>query len=99
MKWMRKPGEHAPAVAALRALLRNHFALGDAAVIVVAQLNCQVPGCPPVETLATFWDAAGERHRLRFFVPVADVTPADLPPRWYLPALRDDGIEDCSCCG
>ena len=95
MKGIRRPGENRDAVLALRDVIRAHFALGDAAVIVVAQLNCQTPGCPPVETLANFWDAAGERYRLRFFMPVAQVTPEDLPPRWLLPGLRDDGLGEC----
>jgi hypothetical protein len=26
------------------------------------------------------------------------VGEGDLPPRWYLPALVDDGEGDCGCC-
>lgn len=84
------------AVDRVRELVRERFALGDAAILV-AEVACAVPGCPPLETAIAFW--VGElRHHYKVFKPVADVTGDDLPPRWFMGALAvPDGFE-CDCC-
>ena len=84
--------------ARLAAELRAHFALPPGAVVTVSELRCRVPGCPPIETVALIWDVAGQLHRLKVFRALEEVTEADFPPRWYLPALRDEGETDCGCC-
>ena len=97
IRGLRAPGRGAEA-ARVAALVRERFALGPAAVVVASELNCRVPGCPPVETAVLIWDEDGLRHRLKVFLPLAEVGEADLPPHWYLPALVDDGEGDCGCC-
>lgn len=82
----------------MAALVRERFALPGAAVVVASELRCQVPGCPPVETAVLIWDGAGERYRIKVFRPLVEVTEEDLPPRWYWPALLDEGEGDCGCC-
>lgn len=79
--------------------VRARFALSANSAIMVSELRCQVPGCPPVETAIAFWDAAGERYRLKIFKPLAEVAEDDLPPGWLLPALIDEGEAACGCCG
>ena len=97
IRGMRRPSQGGRAEV-VREWVRERFALGHDAVIVVAELRCQVPGCPPIETVATFWDTEGERYALRVFKPLDEVVDDDLPPRWYMPALRDLGEAECSCC-
>lgn len=97
IRGMRRPSRSDDAVR-VQGLLRNLFDLPDHAAIVVSELQCAVPGCPPVETVALFWDAAGLGYRWRVFKPLAGVCAEDLPPKWYLPALLDDGGGDCGCC-
>ena len=82
----------------MASLVRERFALPPVAVVVASELRCQVPGCPPVETAVLIWNEAGERYRLKVFRPLAEVAEEDLPPRWYLPALLDQGEADCGCC-
>lgn len=96
LRGLRRPARGAQATH-MAAMVRAHFGLSDAWVVTVAELQCQVPGCPPVETVALMWDADGTAHRLRVFRRLDDVAADDLPPRWYLPALvaTDD---DCGCC-
>jgi len=84
------------AIVRVREWVRDRFALGDAA-IVVAELNCAVPGCPPIETVIAFW-SEGRRHHFKIFKPVAEVTEADLPPRWYKSALAVPDDYECDCC-
>lgn len=92
---MRRPGAGAEAAARAEAWLRARFALGPGVTVVVAELACKTPGCPPVETVLAFWDEAGQPYRLRLFKPLAEVTEEDLPPRWLLPALKDEGEGCC----
>lgn len=97
IRGLRRPGRGEEA-ARVAALVRERFALPEAAVVVASELRCRVPGCPEVETAVLIWGAAGERYRLKVFRPLAEVTGEDLPPRWYLPALLDEGEGDCGCC-
>lgn len=97
IRGLRAPGRGAEA-ARVAGLVRERFALGPEAVVMASELACRVPGCPPVETAVLIWDDGGVRHRLKVFRPIAEVGEDDLPPRWYLPALVDEGEGDCGCC-
>jgi coenzyme F420-reducing hydrogenase gamma subunit len=93
----RKPPEHAAAAEQVRAWTRARFGLPEDAVIMVAEVTCAVPGCPPLETVIAFWVEA-TRHHFKVFKPVAEVAEDDLPPAWLKNALADqDGI-GCECC-
>jgi hypothetical protein len=93
----RKPPEHAAAAEQVRAWTRERFALPADAVIMVAEVTCAVPGCPPLETVIAFW-IAGARHHFKVFKPVADVAEDDLPPAWLKNALADQEGIGCECC-
>jgi nitrate reductase delta subunit len=97
IRGLRKPGG-APEAARVARLVRAGLALPAETVLSVTEIMCQVPGCPPIETLALIWDSDGVAYRLRVFGPLSDVKAEDIPPAWYLPALRYDGESDCGCC-
>jgi len=61
----------------VRTWTREHFNLGDDETIMVSELPCSEPGCPPVETHLVFWTQAG-RHQFKVFKPLAEVVPDDL---------------------
>jgi len=61
----------------VRTWAREHFNLGDDESIMVSELPCSDPGCPPVETHLVFWTQAG-RHQFKVFKPLAEVVPDDL---------------------
>jgi nitrate reductase delta subunit len=61
----------------VRTWTREHFNLGDGETIMVSELPCSDPGCPPVETHLVFWTQAG-RHQFKVFKPLAEVIPDDL---------------------
>jgi hypothetical protein len=96
LAFSRKSPEHVAALDRVREWVRERFRLGDDAILV-AEVACAVPGCPPVETVIAFW--SGERrHHFKVFKPVAEVSADDLPPRWYMGALAvPDGFQ-CDCC-
>jgi nitrate reductase delta subunit len=88
----RRP-EHATAADRIRAWTRARFALPEEAVIVVSEIACGLPGCPPIETVVVFW--TDRRHRFKVFKPVAAVTEDDLPFAWLKDALAQDFELDC----
>jgi nitrate reductase delta subunit len=61
----------------VRTWAREHFNLGDDETIMVSELPCSDPGCPPVETHLVFWTQAG-RQQFKVFKPLAEVVPDDL---------------------
>jgi hypothetical protein len=90
------PG-HDAAVDRVRDWTRARFALTDDETVMVSEVACSVPGCPPIETHLVFWTAAG-RHHFKIFKPLAAVVEDDLPPAFMKNALVAlEGI-DCDCC-
>jgi nitrate reductase delta subunit len=97
LAFSKKSPEHVAALQRVREWVRARFALGEDTAILVAEIACAVPGCPPVETVIAFWDA-GERHHFKVFKPVAEVSDDDLPPYWLKPGLAVPDDFECSCC-
>jgi hypothetical protein len=96
LAFSKKSPEHVAALDRVREWVRERFALDDSAILV-AEVACAVPGCPPVETVIAFW--SGERrHHFKVFKPVAEVIADDLPPRWYRGALAVPDEFQCECC-
>ena len=85
------------AVDRVRDWTRSRFSLSDDETIMVSEVACGVPGCPPVETHLVFWTAAG-RHHFKIFKPLADVVEDDLPPAFMKNALIALEGADCDCC-
>jgi len=76
---------------------RARFALTEDDTVMVSEVACSTPGCPPIETHLVFWTDAG-RHHYKIFKALADVVEDDLPPAFMKNALIwAEGIE-CSCC-
>jgi hypothetical protein len=89
--------ERRQALDRVREWTRARFNLPNDAAVLVAEIACAMPGCPPLETVIAFW--SGERrHHTKVFKPVAEVIEDDLPPGWMKQALavRDD--LECDCC-
>jgi nitrate reductase delta subunit len=94
----KKPPEHTAALDRVREWTRVRFQLGDTAAIMVAEVACGLPGCPPLETAVAFWTEGDRRHHFKVFKPVTEVVEDDLPPGWMKSALIAlDGLE-CECC-
>ena len=89
---------HRQALHRVREWTRKRFALPEAATILVAELECTVPGCPPVDTVVAFWTADETRHQFRIFKPVKEIVEDDLPYAWLKDALIVAHGADCDCC-
>jgi nitrate reductase delta subunit len=92
-----KKGPDGAALERMRDWTRARFALGGDDTVMVSEIACAVPGCPPIETHVVFWTQAG-RHHFKLFKPLAEVIEGDLPPAFMKNALVwAEGLA-CSCC-
>ena len=77
---------------------RARFKLAQDAPILVSEVACGLPGCPPLETVVVFWIDGDTRHHFKVFKRVEEVVPNDLPPIWLknaLIAVEGEGLECC----
>jgi hypothetical protein len=95
--FIKKSPEHHAALDRLREWTRARFALPDDATIVVSEVACALPGCPPLETVIVFWEG-GTRHHFKIFKPVAEVVRNDLPYAWLKDAFAVPEDFVCDCC-
>ena len=99
MLWTRKKRpEHLAALDRVREWTRERFKLPDDAAIMVTEVTCALPGCPPLETVVAFWTGNDTRHYFKLFKPVAEVVEDDLPPTWMKNALIVIEGFGCECC-
>lgn len=85
-------------LARVKAWTRTRFALAGDDVVMVTELACALPGCPPLETVVAFWCNGNTRHHFKIFKRVNEVTEDDLPFAWMKPALTVDAGYDAYCC-
>jgi hypothetical protein len=95
--FIKKSSENDAALDRLRDWTRLRFALTEDETVMVSELTCAVPGCPPIEMHIVFWTARG-RHHFKIFKPLADVTEGDLPPAFMKNALIVLDGADVDCC-
>ena len=88
-----KSPEQGAAAERVRAWTRARFALPEDAVILVSEIACGLPGCPPLETVVVFW--TDRRHRFKLFKRLVEVAEDDLPFGWLKDALAEDVDLDC----
>jgi hypothetical protein len=97
LRYTRQDPNHGATLDRVRVWIQTRFNLADDETVMVSEVACGVPGCPPVETHIVFWTAAG-RHHFKVFKPLAEVAEDDLPPAFMKNALVwAEGLE-CSCC-
>ena len=98
LRTLRKSAGHIEAVERVREWTRARFGLAADSAVLVSEVACQLPGCPPIETIVAFWAEDGERRQFKLFKPVAEVIDNDLPPAWMKDRLVAVGEFGCNCC-
>jgi nitrate reductase delta subunit len=93
-----KDDDQLQATRRVKAWTRKRFGFDRKVAVMAAQISCDTPGCPPIETVVAFWGEDGTRYRFKVFKPIAEVVYDDLPYAWLLPALVDDGGLGLECC-
>jgi nitrate reductase delta subunit len=94
----RQDTRHVRALGRVKRWTRESLALAENETVLVAEVACARAGCPPLETIVTFWTGAGERHWFKVFKPVTEVVFDDLPPAWLKDALYAADPVDGVCC-
>lgn len=94
----RQDAEQISALQRVKAWTRQSLALDADETILVAELACGRPDCPPLETVVTFWLAGAERHVFKVFKPIAEVALDDLPPAWLRDSLYASDPVEGACC-
>jgi len=79
----RADAQRSAAIRELKQRARTLFEAEENDVVVVNELACAEPGCPPVETVVALLREGCLPRQLKVHKPVVDVTEADL-----LAALR-----------
>jgi hypothetical protein len=51
---------------------------GEEDAILVNELRCSEPGCPPLETVIALLRERGERREVKIHKPIEDITEEDL---------------------
>jgi nitrate reductase delta subunit len=92
---LKKAPSHVEALDRVRAWTRERFKLAEASPILVAEVACGLPGCPPLETVVAFWTEDDRRHQFKLFKPVAEVICDDLPFAWLKDSLVWNGEDEC----
>ena len=86
------------AVARVQAWTRARFALPEDSTVLVTELECSIPGCPPLETVVAFWTEDAQRRHFKVFKPTQDVQSDDVPPLWLKDALCAEPSDEFACC-
>ncbi len=98
LRSLKKGPEHRHALRRVKDWTRERFRLPDDAAILVTEIACAMPGCPPLETVVAFWTEGDRRHHFKVFKPAVDVVEEDLPPSWMKNALAESEVFGCPCC-
>jgi hypothetical protein len=92
-----KSPQHVQALERVREWVRDRFKLSPEAAILVAEVACNLPGCPPLETAVAFWENE-QRHHFKLFKPVEEVMMDNLPFAWMKESLVVPEGFGCECC-
>jgi hypothetical protein len=66
------------ALARIRGWAHELWNLPDEATVIVSELRCAEPGCPPIETVVLVSRKAGDTFQIKLAKPAAAVTATDL---------------------
>ena len=98
MLWfVKRSPDYSQALDRVREWTRSRFTLSEDSAILVTELACGLPGCPPIETVVAFWTNVDTRHQFKLFKRVEEVREDDLPPSWMKNALIAN--EEAAYCG
>ena len=90
--------DRAEAASRVKAWTRRRFCLDERATLFVTELEGGAPGFPPLRTVVSFWIAERGHYHFTVFRALAEVSEADIPPAWYLDALKVEAGAQCGCC-
>jgi hypothetical protein len=73
-----KPAANTAKILQIQCWVRDRLDLDAEIIVMVSELRCSEPGCPPLETMIAVLDGPGRRRQFKFHKPIADVTQDDI---------------------
>jgi len=73
-----KPTANPEQIRKIQFWVRDRLNLDEETVVMVSELRCSEPGCPPLETLIAVLDGPGQRRQFRFHKTIAEMAPNDI---------------------
>jgi hypothetical protein len=74
----RNDEKRSAAIRNIKVAARLLFEADEDDAVVVNELRCTEPGCPPIETVVALLRAGSEPRQIRVYKPVAEVSEDDL---------------------
>jgi hypothetical protein len=74
----RQDARRSKAIRALKLTARTLFEAGEDEAVVVNELTCTEPGCPPVETVVALLREGSKPRQVKLHKAAVDVTEDDL---------------------
>lgn len=78
MDLFRSRPPDAARVALIKAWVEERFGLGGAETVMVTELHCSEPGCPPLETVIAILAGGSGNRQFKLHKSVAEVTRDDV---------------------
>ncbi len=73
-----RPATDPKQLTAIKAWAAEVFHVGEDVALMVAELRCAEPGCPPLETVIALLGTPGQPRQFKIHKAIADVTYADV---------------------
>ena len=83
------------AIVSIQSWTRKRFKLDALAPVLVSEVTCRIPGCPPLETVVAFWTEDDSRHQFRLLKPLGDVRYDDIGWLFGTPTAHDPNTFSC----
>lgn len=62
----------------VKAMARECWRVSEQTTIMVTELECREPGCPPIETVIALLEGPGRNRQYKIHKPAADVSRSDV---------------------
>jgi hypothetical protein len=76
--WSRNGHDKGGKSRQIKQWVREAMALPAHVTLMVSELACSEPGCPPLETIIALLDGQGQPRQFKIHRPLTDVTRADV---------------------
>jgi len=74
----RRSAGDATRSAAVKGWVAEAFVLPEGTTVMVTELACTEPGCPPIETVVAILDGPGSTRQFKVHKPIAEVDASDI---------------------
>lgn len=73
-----KPPADREKILQIQSWVRDCMRLDEETIVMVSELRCSEPDCPPLETVIAVLDGPRERRQFKFHKTIAEITSMDI---------------------